>query len=158
MTNTIANNTKSFSTTSDNSYDKTTMQTLNELIGAHYYKTRAVFDVEGKELVYVSDNIWGRVKLYLDGEQIFNGWSCLPGMFTDIVVNYEGVEYRVLSRIKNWLTYAQKITLIVNDSKAQSKIDPVLGGVRGLELLHALLTPVLMGLLVGGSLTFITGS
>lgn len=155
MTNSTSNNTTSLEAHTNDSFEKTTMQSLYELLGLHYFKTRAVFDVDGKELVYMNDNFFGRVKIYLDGEEIYKGWTWFPGMMADVTAKHQGKEYRVFSRIINWVSYSQKITVIVDDSKAQSKIDPVLGGLDKLSVLHAVVGPFVLGGLLGFSVSFL---
>lgn len=135
---TTSSNNHSLEIETNDNYEKTTMQSLYDLLGFHYYKTRAVFNVDGKELVYVNDNLFGRANIYLDGDEIYKGWTWLPGMVSDITVNHQGHEYRVFSRVYNWISWAQKITVIVDDSKAQSKVDPVLGGLGAKALAHAI--------------------
>ena len=149
MTNSTSNNTYSITAAINDDDDKSTMQSLNELLGLHYYATRAVFNIDGKELVYINPNFFGRASIYLDGELIYKGWTWLPGMISDITVQHQEHEYRVFSRIRNWVTMSQKITLIVDDSKAQSKFNPVLGGLKGVTLVHALLGPFLFGGMIG---------
>ena len=73
MTNSTPDTTVSAKKHRDEQIEKTTMRSLYELLGFHHFKTRAVFDVDGKELVYLSDNCLGRIKLYLDGHEIFKG-------------------------------------------------------------------------------------
>lgn len=154
MTNSTSNNTYSITAAINDDDDKTTMQSLKELVGLHYYETRAVFDVDGKELVYINDNFFGRVSIYLDGDQIYRGWSWLPGMISDITVQHDGHEYRVFSCLRNWVSWAHKVTLIVDDSKAQSKIDPVLGSLKGWSMVHALGGQFLLGGLTGFAITY----
>lgn len=150
MTNSTTSNTTISTTLSDSDTDDiSTMQSLNELLGFHYYETRAVFNVDGKEIVYINPNFLGRASIYLDGELIHKCWTWLPGVISDITVEHENHEYRVFSRIRNWVTMSQKITLIVDDSKAQSKFNPVLGDLRGWTLVHALIGPFLLGGMVG---------
>ena len=158
MTNSTPDTTVSANKHTDEQIEKTTMQSLYELLGFHHWKTRAVFDVDGKELVYLSDNCVGRIKLYLDGNEIYKGWTWFPGMYCDVSANHEGHEYRVLASIKNWITYSQKITVIVDDSKAQSRIDPVLGSLSGLEILHAFAGLVAVGLCLGFGIGGVIGS
>ena len=158
MTNSTTDTTVSANKYTEEQTEKTTMQSLYELLGFHHFKTRAVFDVDGKELVYMSDNCLGRIKLYLDGDEIFRGWTWYPGMYCDVSANHEGHEYRVLASIQNWITYSQKITVIVDDSKAQSRIDPVLGRLTGLEILHAVAGLVAVGLCFGFGIGGIFGS
>lgn len=149
MTNAKSNNATSLEIQSNELHEKTTMQSIYELLGFHYYKTRAVFDVDGKELVYMNDNVIGRVKIYLDGYEIHKGWTWLPGVLTDLTANYQGHDYRIFTRINNWLTLSQKITVIVDDSKAQTKLEPVLGGLKGMALFHSMVGPIVIGVLVG---------
>lgn len=149
MTNSISSNSDSLAKETNDNYEKTTMQSLYELLGLHYYKTRVVFDIEGKELVYTNDNFFGRASIYLEGDEIYKGWTWLPGMVSDITVNHQGHEYRVFSRVYNWVSWAQKITVIVDDSNAQSKVDPVLGGLDAKALLHVLFGALALGGLVG---------
>lgn len=140
--------------TTDDDYTNT-MQSLSEFIGLHYYATRAVFDIDGNELVYFNDNFFGRISLYLNGEEIYKGWRFCSFIFSDIAGQRNGHEYRVISSIRNWFSCAQKITVIIDDSKAQSKVDPVLGGVKGKALLHAVGGSMLFGLFVGFSLSYL---
>jgi hypothetical protein len=130
------------------------MQSLKELVGLHFYETRAVFDVDGKELVYINDNFFGKASVYLNGEQIYQGWTWFPGMVSDITVQHDNHEYRVFSRILDWLYWSQKITLIVDDSRAQSKVDPVLKGLNGWSLAHAVVGQFLLGGLTGFAITY----
>lgn len=136
--------------------DKTTMQSLTELLGLHYYETRTVFDIDGQELVYLNDNLLGFIKVYLDGEEIYNGWEFISCCFSDVCIQHKDTEYRFISSIRNWLTCSQKVTVIVDDTKAQSKIDPVLGGLKGWDLAHAILGTVATGLILGFAFGFIS--
>ena len=158
MTNSTPDTTVSAKKHRDEQIEKTTMQSLYELLGFHHFKTRAVFDVDGKELVYVSDNCLGRIKLYLDGHEIFKGWTWFPGMYFDVTANHQGHEYRVLASIQNWITYSEKITVIVDDSKAQSRVDSVWGRLTGLEILDAFVGLVAVGFCIGFVIGGILGS
>ena len=128
---------------------QSTMKTLNEITGFHYYTTRTVFEHEGNELVFVNESVLGFISIYINGKQVLRKWKVVSNFATDTTVNYEGVEYRFLSGIINWVTCGQRITLIVDDSKAQSKTDPVLSGLSGLQMAHALIAPFFVGMSVG---------
>ncbi|MBL4672931.1 MAG: hypothetical protein JKX81_11785 [Arenicella sp.] len=125
------------------------MSTLNEIVGFHYYTTRTVFECEGREVVFVNECMLGFVSIYIDGERVLRKWKVVSSFASDTSVVHDGVEYRFISGLTNWCTYAQRITMIVDGSKAQSKIDPGLSGLSGLQMTHALITPLLFGMSVG---------
>ena len=69
--------TKQISTTAQLTYNdenlsKSTMSTLNEIVGFHYYTTRTVFECEGREVVFVNECMLGFVSIY-----ILNGIAAL---------------------------------------------------------------------------------
>ena len=126
-----------------------TMKTFNEITGFHYYTSRTVFEYEGNEVVFVNESILGFVSIYINGEQVLRKWKICSTFATDTTVHRDGIEYRFISGIINWITCGQRITMIVDGSNAQSKIDPVLSGLSGLQMAHALIAPFLTGMAAG---------
>lgn len=129
--------------------NSSTMKTLNEITGFHYYTTRTVFDYEGNEVVFVNESMLGFISIYINGEQVLRKWKICSSFATDTTVHQGGIEYRFISGIINWVTCGQRITMIVNGSKAQSKIDAVLAGLSSLQIAHALIVPFLIGMSAG---------
>lgn len=147
MTN-QASSTKELANHNENS-NRSIMKTLNKIVGLHHYITRSVFECEGQEIVFVNENLLGFVSAYINGERVLRKWKVASTFTTDITVKYDGVEYRFISSVTDWVASVQKTTIIVNDSKAQSKTASVLTGLSGLKMAHALIVPLLTGILVG---------
>jgi hypothetical protein len=146
--------TKQISTSAQLSYNdenlsKSTMNTLNEIVGFHYYTTRTVFEYQGSEVVFVNEGMLGFVSIYIDGERVLRKWKIISSFATDTSVVHGGIEFRFISGITNWCTHEQRITMIVDGSKAQTKIDPVLSGLSGFQMAHALIAPFLLGMSIG---------
>ena len=159
MTNTTLNNpTSTQSSTNDNTYQSdqnlagNTMQTIKHLIGYEYYTTRAVFEHNDNEIVYLNDGFMSRVKLYINGNNEATSWAMTSDLAASVSCRYDEHFYQVESKITNLITMAQKVTLLVDGQEVASKNDPRLAALSPKQLAHFFAGMVGMGLVIGGIL------
>lgn len=160
MTNTTLNNpTSTQSSVNDNSDENdqslagNTMQTIKHLIGYEYYTTRAVFEHNGNEIVYLNDGFMSRVKLYINGTNEATSWALTSDIAASVSCRYDEHSYQVKSKITNLITMAQKVTLLVDGEEAASKVDPRLAALSPKQLAHFFAGMVGLGLVIGGILS-----
>lgn len=158
MTNTTLNNSASTqSSANDNVNDESltgnTMRTIKHLIGYEYYTTRAVFEHNGNEIVYLNDGFMSRVKLYINGTDEATSWAVMSDLAASVSCHYDEHSYQVKSRITNLITMAQKVTLLVDGEEVMSKTDPRLAALRPKQLAHFFAGMVGLGLVIGGILS-----
>jgi len=137
----------------DESLASNTMQTIKKLIGYEYYTTRAVFEHNGNEIVYVNDGFMSRVKLYINGIDEATSWAMTSDLAASVSCRYTDHSYEVKSRITNLITMAQKVTLVVDGVEQTSKVDPRLAALSPKQLAHFFGGMVGMGLVLGGILS-----
>jgi len=160
MTNISVNSsTSNQSSDNDNTHENdesligNTMQTIKHLIGYQYYTTRAVFEHNGNEIVYLNDGFISRVKLYINGTNEATGWSMWSDIVASVSCRYDEHSYQVKSKMTNLITMAQKVTLLVDGKEVESKIDHRLAALSPKQLAHCFAGMVGLGLVIGGILS-----
>ena len=155
MTNQVSTNELDCASTEDKGVWVNTMDSLKKLVGYDYYTSRAVFEHEGHEIVFINDGMIGRVKLYINGDEVTSYWPLASDFSTAVSCHYQGHHYSVKSRLTNFISMAQKITLEVDGDTIESKHDPRLAALSLKQWAHLFGGFVLMGAAVGGVLSVI---
>ena len=126
-----------------------TMKSIKDLIAYDYYTSRAVFEHEGNEIVFINNGMIGRVKLYINGEELASRWALISDCSASISCRYDNHTYEVKSRINNLVTMAQKITLLVDKHGVDHKVDPRLAALDPKQLAHFFGGMVVLGIGIG---------
>lgn len=141
--NTNTNSSQQSSTTSN------TMKSLRELIGYDYYTSRTAFDSDGVEIVFVNEGLIGRIRIYVDGELIVSRFPLWSDWFSDTDFCAGEHRFRITSKMSNFLTSAQDVTLYADGVEVARKIDPRLAALNWRQNLHFCAGVMALGLLVG---------
>lgn len=126
-----------------------TMKSLRELIGYDYYTSRTAFDSNGSEIVFVNEGLIGRIRIYVDGEQVLSRFPMCSDWFSDTDFSFGEHRYRIVSKMTNWITCAQDVTLYADGVEVARKIDPRLAALNWRQNLHFCASVIALGLLVG---------
>ena len=130
-----------------------TMKTLRELIGYDYYTSRTAFDNSGSEIVFVNEGLIGRIRIYIDGEQVLSRFPMCSDWFSDTDFSVGQHQYRIISKMTNYITGAQDVTLYADGVEVARKADPRLAALSWRQKLHFIGSMMLIGLLIGFIIT-----
>ncbi len=125
------------------------MSFFKELIGYDLHTSRMVFNHDGVEVVFIHDFFLLKRRIYIDGELIFNRHSPWLGFITDTEFEYKGRAFRIVTRVLNFLTLKQDVTVWVDGTQIGRKIDPFYVALSTPKKLHAILGLIGFGLVVG---------
>lgn len=156
MTNQVSTSELNSTSNDDKGLYANTMDSLKKLVGYDYYTSRAVFEHEGNEIVFINDGMIGRVKLYINGNEETSYWPFASDFTSTVSCRYGEHHYAVNSRITNLISMAQKITLTVDGSVIESKHDPRLAALSLKQWAHLFGGFILMGAVVGAIISLFT--
>lgn len=125
------------------------MITFKELIGYDLHTSRVAFEHEGLEIVFIQDFIIFKRRIYVNGELVFNRFSPWLGLITHAEFDFQGHQYRFLTRTTNFACMSQDVTVWVDGHQAGRKQDPVYAGLPIRKLMHAIIGPLIFGMTLG---------
>lgn len=125
------------------------MSVFKELIGYDLHTSRMVFNYDGIEIVFIHDFCLLKRRVYVNGELVFNRYSHWMGLITDAEFEYQGRAIRIITRVLNFLTMKQDVTVWVDGRQAGRKIDRFYAALSTVKKIHAVLGMVGFGVVVG---------
>ncbi len=125
------------------------MSKFKDIIGYDLHTSKVAFTHDGVEIAFIHDFFMIRRRVYVDGEQVFSRFSQCLGFFTDTEFNYRGNHFRLITRTRNYLSMRQDVTLWVDGHEVGRKTDRFYAALSLSKKFHAVLGPMLLGLVVG---------
>jgi len=137
------------STVVESSLYANTMKSIKELLAYDHFTSKAVFEHEGNEIVFINEGMVRSVKLYINGNEEASKWVLFSDCTASISSRYDEHSYSVKSQITNLITLAQKITFSVDGSETEVKFDPRLAAFDAKKLVHFFGVVMFLGGVVG---------
>ena len=146
---------KLFSETETDNGDGNIMKTIKDILGYNLHTSQMAFDHDGTEIVFINDLFIGVRKIYVNGELVVRKTSLVLGYFSESMFTHEGKQFLLIQRTTSCLTFAQKVQLYVDGKKTDEKTDGFYSALGWKQQLHAVLGPLLLGGIVGFTLSSI---
>lgn len=132
-----------------------TMKSIRELIGYDLHNSRVVFEHDGNEVVFIHNLLSCVRRVYINGEEVFNRFSLTSCFASNTEIEWQGVRYRLFTRMLNLASMAQDVTLLVDGAEVGRQTDPMYGAMRGRQMAHAMVGPCVIGFAIGSGLSWI---
>lgn len=138
-----------------NPHQKSFMKTILELFGYQYYISRAAFSYQGSEIAFVNDGLLGKIRVYVDGEQIINCFSGMGTIRSSTSFSHAGQQFEIKSNCTGWFKSTQRIRLFVDQQEVDRKYDLGIEGLSWPQKIHFVVGAMMMGMVIGSVLQFI---
>jgi len=132
----------------ENSLMSNTIETFKNIVGYDLFSFRVVFEHEGDEIVFINEGWIGRVRIYLNGRLAYSGWDWSGMASSEGWFLHEGKTYKIVSKVSNLLTFAQRLTLSIDGEEVTSKTDAFFGKLTMKEVGHLVLGSAFIGFLI----------